>query len=380
MAGRNPRWVTVMGTAVGAFLAAATMTTGSVVTASPAKADIIDLLDPIIAPLVTSLADTLAGVDPAAATDLTSLFDLSGLSLSSVDPAAALAAALEPASLTSAASGSNIDIPLTIAETTEPSVEVSVNGGSEVAALVDTGSSGLVIPWQDVGLSDLASLGFPVGIGVSGYSGGVDYLYLTFDTTVNYGGGDLITNSTPVDVELLSWPTSLGSPLDFQQFLSDDGVNAILGVGSNAGGPGTSPLEAAGYQGVTIDEPAGELILGSNPYTANDVTLSGAPLTNLEVSINGGTPQSVTADIDSGGVYGTIPESVTGGSSTLPAGTTVTVESSSGTPLYSYITTTTNDPTVVSSGSVMDTGYEPFSQDPIYIDYSNDTTTFDLSS
>ena len=61
------RRVVIMGGAVGAFLAAAAMATGSAVTAAPAKADFEDLLDPIIQPILTSLTDSLAGFDPAAA-------------------------------------------------------------------------------------------------------------------------------------------------------------------------------------------------------------------------------------------------------------------------------------------------------------------------
>jgi hypothetical protein len=367
-----------MGTAVGGLLTAATMTAGALVAAPSAKADLLDdILDPILQPLLAGLTDALSGIDPAAATDLTGLLDLGGLSLATNDPAAALSGALaaDPAAAVPSTADSTTVIPLHVAETTEPYVDVSVNGGSQVPVLVDTGSSGLVIPWQDVGLSNLAGLGFPTGIGISGYSGGVDYLYLTFDTTVNYGG-ELTTSSTPVYVELFSWPTSATSPTDFQQFLADDQVEGILGLGSNDAGPGTSPLEAAGYPGVLVDEPAGELVVGSNSAaTAADVTVSGAPLANLDVSINGGPPVAVTGDIDSGGVYGTMPQSVT---DNLPAGTTITVYDNSGQELYSYATTSMNDPTLVSSSSDMDTGYVPFSQYPIYVDYANDTTTFDL--
>ena len=46
----------VAGAAIGAFVAAAAMATGS---AAPAKADFEDLLDPIIQPLVTSLSDAI---------------------------------------------------------------------------------------------------------------------------------------------------------------------------------------------------------------------------------------------------------------------------------------------------------------------------------
>jgi hypothetical protein len=390
----------VVGATAGAFLAAAAMATG---TAPSAEADILDsILDPILQPVVTSLTDVLSSIDPAAVTDLTSLIDMSGLSLSTVDPAAAVAAAAGPAALAAGDTvcTSGCDIPLSIASlpgnaVTEPYVNAAVDGGPQLPMLVDTGSSGLVIPWQDLGSNDfsaflkLLELGFPVNFGESGYSGGVDYVYLTYnDVTVDYSNGALTTVNTPVDVEIFSWPTSFSSPADFQQFLQDDGVEGILGIGSTATGPGTSPFEAAGYNGVLVDEQAGQLVVGANTAaTANDVTLSGAPLTNLEVSLNGGTPVLVSGDIDSGGVYGTIPSNVltadgiTG--STVPSGTTITVYgdvNGTETPLYSYVTNAadTNAPTVVSSGSTMDTGYEPFSLAPIYLDYNTDQTIFDL--
>jgi hypothetical protein len=78
-------------------------------------------------------------------------------------------------------------------------------------------------------------------------------------------------------------------------------------------------------------------------------------------------------------VFGTIPSSVVGGS--VPAGTEITVYSFDGTELYSYTTTATNSPTVV-SGDSMNTGFEPFSQGPVYISYSpadTGTTFFDYS-
>ncbi len=82
MAGRNGKKRThstsirrcgvVMGGAVGAFVAAAAMATGS---AAPAHADFEGLLDPIIQPFLTSLTDSIAVFDPAAALDLTSWTD-----------------------------------------------------------------------------------------------------------------------------------------------------------------------------------------------------------------------------------------------------------------------------------------------------------------
>lgn len=374
------RRVVGMGTAVGGFLAAAAMTTGS---APSAEADIVDLLDPIIQPIVTAMTGVIGSVDPAAATDLSSLFDVSGLSLSSIDPAGALSAAAAPASaLTStadAATQTNVDIPLTVVQGTEPTVDVAVNGGPQVPVLVDTGSSGLVIPPQDIGLSHLGTLGFPTGAGIGGYSGGVDYLYLKFDTTVNFDGM-ASTSATPVDVPILSWPTSFGAPLDFQQFLRNDGVSGILGIGSSAVGPGTSPVQALPgdlSQGVLVDVPQGELVLGPNPLPV-DVSTSGAPLSNLLVSVDGGAAAPVSANIDSGGVYGSIPSSLVGGAGTVPPGTTITVDNSAGQMLYSYVTTATNSPAV--GGTTMDTGFVPFSLAPVYVDYSpagTGTTIFD---
>ena len=224
-------------------------------------------------------------------------------------------------------------------EGTEPTVQASIEGGSDQTLLVDTGSSGLVIPATDLSLTQLVDLGIPTGINEAGYTGGVDYIYLTYDdATVDYGNGALDTTNTPIDVEILSWPTSLssGSPLDFQQFLSDNDVTGILGIGDNTAGPTTSPLES--YGGVLVDVPQNELIVDStNPGTAID-TVSGAPIANLyeTVTTNGVTTvgSAVSDDVDSGGVYGTIPSSL---ASDVAPGSTITVYSSQGgTELYSY--------------------------------------------
>jgi hypothetical protein len=390
------RRVVGLGGAAGAFLAATTMTAGPLVTAPPANADIDDLLDPIIQPIITALTDSIAGVDPAAATDLTSWTDSILNSLSSFDPATTLSSAAEPAaaaasSTSDAASTSGTyDIPLSVAEDTEPTVQATVDGSS-TTLLVDTGSSGLVIPWQDLGsneLKDLLELGFPTGFGISGYSGGVDYLYLTYDTTVDYGGV-LTTSHTPVDVEISSWPTSADSPANFQDFLADNDVTGILGIGDHDDGailgfgglgPTESPLERAGYDGVTVDVPQGDLIVSpTNPDTAI-ATLSGAPTPTShlteDVTTPGGTTvgtATVSDDIDSGGVYGTIPSSV----GSVPNGDTISAYDGS-TLLYSY-TVEDDSPTVV-SGDHIDSGFVPFSEEPIFIDYSNDTLAFDTLS
>jgi hypothetical protein len=372
------RRVLIMGGAVGAFLAGAAMATGS---AAPANADLDGLLDPIIQPLVTSLSDAIAGFDPAAATDLTSWTDSLLSSLNSIDlalPSTAEPAAAAASSTAAASTSGPFDIPLAVKEVTEPTVQASIAGSSDQTLLVDTGSSGLVIPWENVGLG-LFSLGFPTSFGFSGYSGGVDYVYLTYnDATVDYGNGILTTTNTPIDVEILSWPTSLTSPPNFESFLADDQVTGILGIGENTAGPTTSPLQSLG--GVAVDIPQNELIVDStNPGTAI-ATVGGAPIADLTESINGGTPVAVSDDVDSGGVYGTIPSSLVGNAGSVPDGTKIAVFDGN-TEVYSYTVGTdslgnSTAPTVV-SGNQIDSGVEPFLQEPIYLNYANDTMSFD---
>ena len=101
----------------------------------------------------------------------------------------------------------------------------------------------------------------------------MDYVYLTYnDVTVDYGDGALDTTNTPVDVEIFSFRHPSSSPASFQDFLADNDSTGILGVGDSAsdGGPTTSPLEAVGFNGVTVDipnvpttldEPDGDLIV-----------------------------------------------------------------------------------------------------------------------
>jgi hypothetical protein len=265
-------------------------------------------------------------------------------------------------------------VPLTIVGGTEPIVNASVGGGSPVPLLVDTGSTGLVIPFQNVGgVLGVLQLGIPRGIGIGGFSGGLDYLFVTYNAPVNFGGG-LATSPTPVDVEFFAFPTSISSALNngftFQSFFAADGASGVLGVGPNAGGPGpsvaTQALPGNLGQGVLINEMGASPFLQFGPNPGTPIfTLGGAPITNLDVSINGGTPQLVSSTIDSGGVFGTIPSSVLPGG-TLPANAIITVtDPATGHKLYT-INTGQVSPTVISSG-LMNTGFFPFAQNPIYI-------------
>jgi hypothetical protein len=384
-----------MGAGAGVFFAAAAMATGS---AAPAKADFEDLLDPIIQPILTSLTDSIGAFDPAAAVDLTSWTDSFLASLNSID--LAVPAASEPAASAASSAttltGTDDIIPLTVQEGTEPTVDVSVDGSTPEATLVDTGSSGLIVPINNLSLTQLFDLGLPTGISSTSYSGGVDVFYLEYnDATVGYGDGALSTTNTPVDVEFFSFPTSLspGTPLDFQQFLTDNASpGGILGIGDSAEtGPGTSPFEAAGVSGVTVDEPQDALVVGSNAGRPIEAALSGnaTPLSDLtEVVKDGSTTVgtgSVSDDVDSGGVFGTIPSTIDGND--VAAGDTVSVYDGS-TLLYTYQVQTldsegdTSAPELFQGASgvnSIDSGAEPFLNEPIFISYggTDGAITFD---
>jgi hypothetical protein len=391
-----------VGAGAGAFLAAAAMATGSAVTAAPAHADFEDLLDPIIQPLLTSFTDSISAIDPAAAVDLTSWTDslLASLNTSfdvalpSTDTAAAAAASgAEPAA------AATYDLPITIQEATEPTVQAAVDGGSSLPVLVDTGSSGLVVPLTDLGsstqqLTDLFDLGFPTSFGESGYSGGVDFLYLTYnDVPVSYADG--LTTGGPVEIEVYSWdPSDFSSFFTndaFQTFLGEnDSAGGILGIGDNvSGGAGTSPFDSYGSALVDLKNTAGgDLVIGgSNPYgvldtfSGNGSTASG--LTETVTSSTGTTTGVVDDDLDSGGVYGTIPSSIS--PSALTPGDVVTVLNN-GKELYQYTVGTdlvagkdvVQAPMVISESSI-DSGVEPFLTHALYIDYANDATSIDAT-
>jgi hypothetical protein len=262
-------------------------------------------------------------------------------------------------------------VPLTIVGGTEPIVHASINGGSSVPLLVDSGSTGLVIPLQDIGLQHL---GLPTGIGMGAYSGGDTYFYLKFNGTINFGNG-VVTSPTTIDAVFFSFPNS------FSSFASSDGAVGILGVGTGTAGPNAvSPITALPGdlgEGLLIDEPAKELVFGPNPGTVLATAQGGGSTAALTYTITNSSGTNTTTYptiVDSGGVYGTILQSALPGGTSVPDGTMITV-SYDNTPLYSY-TVEGNNPSVISSGS-QNTGYIPFSQMPIYIDYTNDSLTFD---
>lgn len=369
--------------AIGAFLA---LGAGPLAAAPSAHADFDDIFQPII----NAIDEVITAVDPSAGVD-----DVAGsaLATSLIDPLTSLDALLSGSAPGAAEAGSaaaaaaadtptNATVNLQVLDNTEPVVDVSVGGGPSTPVLVDTGSDGLIIPWQDVNWSDV---GAPTNFGVGSFSGGMDYLYAALPTTVGFTtttGADITTGQTPVDVELFAFPTSLQGLLSGEFTLNNflgGSADGILGVGPNAIGPGSSsPITALPgdlSDGVLIDQPNHELVFGPDPLTGG-VSVSGAPNANLEVSIGGGAPQPVPAIIDSGGVYGTLPSTLFGGAvgDILKPGTVVSVSTGDGQPLYSYPVGTdasgvSTSPTFTSD-TTMNTGNIPFEQMPVYISNS----------
>lgn len=367
------------GVSAAVFVSAAVLSSSS---AAPATADFEDLLDPIL----TSLTDSIALFDPAAALDLTSWSDTLLAGLGSVDLAlptvdAAAATGAEPAE---ALATTTYDIPVTMEIVTEPTIQTTI-AGAENTLLVDTGSAGLVIPWEGLGSTDLQAfenllnLGFPTSFGMSGYSGGVDYIYLVYNDVPTEYGDDVLSTTGPVDVEVFSWSTNWSDPFaNFQTFLDSNHVDGVLGIGDNAYGPTVSPLES--YGGVTLDIPNGVMTIGPNTDLPA-FTVDGAPIASLyeTVTTNGITNgTTVVNNVDSGGVYGTIPSSIASG---LQSGSVISVyDQQGGNLLYQYTVGTdsigqSTAPTAV-SGTDINSGVVPFLSQAIYLDYDDGTMSF----
>jgi PE family len=295
-------------------------------------------------------------------------------------------------------------------------VNVSVNGGRTVPVTVDTGSAGLVLPINDIGLQHL---GLPTGFHTFTFGTSQENLKefaISFNTTINFGNG-IVTAPTEVNVPIFSvekLSLSLVNPIDirlpgglppieidkipltiafpdippFTKIfpLGGTGSAGILGVGASGllpSNPVTTALPGQLNQGVLINAPGGYLEFGPNPLPAG-VSVPGAPITTLDVQINNGPLQSVTAAIDSGGEFGSIPSSLVGNNTVpvtegplifdqaLPAGTNISVYTSNGqTLLYSFTTTATESPVVTpgvaSTSNIFNTGFVPFMDGPVYI-------------
>jgi len=207
-------------------------------------------------------------------------------------------------------------VPLTEGQSGNLLVNISVAGGSPVQAIVDTGSTGLMIPRNDVNLSNL---GTPLQTGLTteyGVSNNYETVtYNTYDLTVSFGNG-IVTNPTPVAVATALTQTVNGvtSTLPMSEF-----GRPVLGIGPNGGGPLNNPVTAALpgnlNAGVLLDEPKGVMEFGANPLPAV-ASIPGAPNVNptdLLVSINGAAPQAPVngSAIDSGGLNGDVLSNMT---------------------------------------------------------------------
>jgi hypothetical protein len=171
-----------LGITAGALLAVGMIPTA---TTPQAHADIEDLFQPVI----DAIAQAVTVADPGLLNSLDSSLDAGSIAV----PALA-AAAME-----------NATVPLQMTDGgIEPVVEVSVGGGPDIPVVADTGSQGLLVPWYDIGLQNLAHLGAPITSGTVGYGGSpadpnMDVFYLQYDETVDFGNC-IETAPTPVDL------------------------------------------------------------------------------------------------------------------------------------------------------------------------------------
>ena len=257
--------------------------------------------------------------------------------------------------------------------------DISVGGGPNSQVWVDTGSTGVLVPPQDV---NFTSLGAPTATGLTANYGdslfGTTETYNTYTALVNFGNG-IITEQTTIGVVTSITQTNNGVTTTLPV---SDGF-PIVGVGANTNsfsGLSTGPVQALPgnlSQGVLLNVPGGALEFGANPL-ASYASVSGAPVSTLDIRVNGNTSYDVYPSyIDSGGAYGAIPERLIPGSQVggyVPAGDTIYVYTSNGqTLLYSQtVTGTAPDlPSILSNaGGQFNSGFYPFTQIPIYLSYS----------
>ena len=275
-------------------------------------------------------------------------------------------------------------VPVTMKAQTEPTINVRINSGPATSVLVDTGSSGLLVTRDYVGTADL---GAPTGRGQVVFSGGEDtFNYTAYNVPVDFGGG-AVTGPTTVFI------VDDADAAAYKAFLQPAGVVGILGTGADTNGPiryvnnipvsdpiptSVLPGELSDgyllYQDLFFGLLGGVMIFGPNPFPTR-VSVPGAGYATVQASVNGATPQPVTAIIDSGGVYGTLPNTLpnvrTAIGQYVPGGTTISVYAPNGqTLLYSYTTNSSNGPTVVDGTTEpMNTGNIAFSQGPVYVNY-----------
>jgi hypothetical protein len=284
----------------------------------------------------------------------------------------------------------------------QPVIDLSIGGGQTLSVALDTGSQGLVVsiwdvPWQDI-LNELEHFSFDditFGAFPAGFNVGLD-----IPTSVDFGNG-IVAEHTVVNGLLFSFPFSA---IDTQA-LAGAPVDGILGIGPNAGGTHlvTADLPGELGQGVLIDEPGGRLVFGAQPDTVGGMspitTIQGAPfpgaprdLDPIKIQFGDGPLVETGGVFDSGGKGGWIPSEVWTppsdfpdveagklldqfGFGFVPGGLPVSVYAPDGTLLYSYLTQDSTMVTMpnwlmkmlVNIDGVVNTGNAAFLHNPVYI-------------
>ena len=180
----------------------------------------------------------------------------------------------------------------------------------------------MILPWYDVGLQNLLSLFSdhgairPVGYGGDSADPNIDVVYIQDpNTTVDFGNG-IVTSPTTVDLALFAYPASSSNYFNLKDYSLQGydgavGGDGTVGIAPQSFEPGpSSPITALPgdlSDGVLINETAGYLEFGPNPLTAL-ASVDGVPNGDLEVSLGGAghIAVPVNAQLDSGGIYGTI--------------------------------------------------------------------------
>ena len=244
-----------------------------------------------------------------------------------------------------------------------PIIQMSVNGGDYVNVLLDTGSYGLIINPQLIGLKDLGPI---IDHGRGCYADCANpYEFDVYNIPISVG--DDVT-SAPTRIQVVTLNTW------YRLSTTNSDYEGILGIGPNSGGPGKSnPLTALpgllGY-GVLMDPRRNRAILGPNPYAAR-IALDGAPRNQLVVKVGDYDERVIDTWIDSGGINGGIPGWLVDGATNLPNGTLITVSTQDGVELFSYRTRGEDTPGIDQSSNSAIFGFTPFAVTPIYTDFTN---------
>ncbi|KQH79756.1 hypothetical protein AO501_13610 [Mycobacterium gordonae] len=299
------------------------------------------------------------------------------------------------------AAGGQPTVALTYTSTNNYStINLSVGGAPPIVTEVDTGSGGLVIPITELDAQTIANLGPSVGTGSVDYGGFQINHYTIYKAPVDFGNG-MLTQPTTIGVidKVEEYQNGSWVPVPQSDWSNPKyaiSANMGVGVGGAVDQGLTSPLhQLPGVlnQGFLMNEPAGQLQFGPNPFTPVTSVSGGWYSTALGVQITYNGVSSATtpivyqgdgyAVIDSGGLGGNFPHytlptslsQLTVGDN-LPVGTTVSVYAT-GTQTLLYTETVTdtmkalgNQPYVSSASDGANTGYYPFLQGPIYFSYS----------